>query len=60
MDWTNVQTNYIAGTPYVGADVIMKPGPGGNRGELTAWDVGATASPPGKSRKTCRSGVGRS
>ena len=39
MDWTSVQTNYIAGTPYVGADVIMKPGPGGNRGELTAWDV---------------------
>ena len=30
--------NYIAGTPYVGAEVHMKPGPGGNRGELTAWD----------------------
>ena len=38
MDWENVQTNYIAGTPYVGANVVMKPGPGGNRGEVTAWD----------------------
>jgi PQQ-dependent dehydrogenase (methanol/ethanol family) len=38
MDWENVQVNYIAGTPYVGANVVMKAGPGGNRGELTAWD----------------------
>jgi glucose dehydrogenase len=38
MDWKSVQTNYIAGTPYVGADVVMKPGPGGNRGMFTAWD----------------------
>ncbi|MDB5396768.1 MAG: PQQ-dependent dehydrogenase, methanol/ethanol family, partial [Rhodospirillales bacterium] len=38
MDWENVQTNYIAGTPYVGANVVMKAGPGGNRGEMTAWD----------------------
>jgi len=38
MDWTNVQVSYIVGTPYVGASVHMKPGPGGNRGELTAWD----------------------
>jgi len=38
MDWESVQTNYIAGTPYVGAVVKMKPGPGGNRGEMTAWD----------------------
>ncbi len=33
-----VQANYIAGTPYVGANVKMFPGPGGNRGEFTAWD----------------------
>ncbi len=33
-----VQANYIAGTPYVGANVKMYAGPGGNRGELTAWD----------------------
>ena len=38
MDWESVQTNYIAGTPFVGATVVMKPGPGGNRGEFTAWD----------------------
>lgn len=38
MDWENMQANYIAGTPYVGAEVKMKPGPGGNRGALTAWD----------------------
>jgi alcohol dehydrogenase (cytochrome c) len=33
-----VQANYIAGTPYVGANVRMYAGPGGNRGALTAWD----------------------
>ena len=38
MDWENMQVNYIAGTPYVGADVRMFAGPGGNRGALTAWD----------------------
>jgi lanthanide-dependent methanol dehydrogenase len=38
MDWMSTQVNYIAGTPYVGALVHMKPGPGGNRGVLTAWD----------------------
>jgi glucose dehydrogenase len=39
MDWESVQANYIAGTPYVGANVIMKPGPGGYRGAFTAWDL---------------------
>jgi PQQ-dependent dehydrogenase (methanol/ethanol family) len=38
MDWMNLEVNYITGTPYVGAEVHMKPGPGGNRGVLTAWD----------------------
>ncbi|MBU3079348.1 methanol/ethanol family PQQ-dependent dehydrogenase [Sphingomonas quercus] len=38
MDWMNLEVNYIAGTPYVGAEVKMKPGPGGHRGVLTAWD----------------------
>ena len=38
MDWENVQANYISGTPYVGAEVRMKAGPGGHRGALTAWD----------------------
>ncbi|MEN3353261.1 MAG: lanthanide-dependent methanol dehydrogenase [Betaproteobacteria bacterium] len=36
-----MQTSYIAGTPYVGADVKMRPGPGGNRGEFSAWDPAA-------------------
>ncbi|MBV8903910.1 MAG: methanol/ethanol family PQQ-dependent dehydrogenase, partial [Acidobacteriia bacterium] len=37
-----VQANYIAGTPYVGMNVRMYAGPGGNRGEFSAWDpVGA-------------------
>ncbi len=38
MDWENLEANHISGTPYVGAEVHMKPGPGGHRGELTAWD----------------------
>jgi len=32
------QVSYIAGTPYVGVDTKMYPGPGGHRGEFTAWD----------------------
>lgn len=39
MDYGGVETSYIAGTPYLGADVKMKPGPGGYQGELIAWDV---------------------
>jgi len=39
MDIQTMEANYIAGTPYVGAQVKMKPGPGGNRGEFSAWDV---------------------
>jgi glucose dehydrogenase len=38
MDEGVMEANYIAGTPYVGADVKMYAGPGGNRGVLTAWD----------------------
>jgi lanthanide-dependent methanol dehydrogenase len=33
-----LQANYIGGTPYVGANVRMYAGPGGNRGEVSAWD----------------------
>jgi len=33
-----LQANYIAGTPYIGMDVRMYAGPGGNRGEVSAWD----------------------
>jgi len=32
------EVSYIAGTPYVGADVKMYAGPGGYRGLVTAWD----------------------
>jgi lanthanide-dependent methanol dehydrogenase len=38
MDMEGLEANYIAGTPFVGARVIMKAGPGGHRGEFTAWD----------------------
>jgi PQQ-dependent dehydrogenase (methanol/ethanol family) len=41
MDFEGVEANYIAGTPYVGANVKMYPGPGGHRGEFTAWDPAA-------------------
>jgi len=37
-DEEGVQANYIAGTPYVGANVKMYAGPGGNRGVFDAWD----------------------
>lgn len=40
MDYGALEANYIAGTPYVGADVKMYAGPGGNRGVFTAWDPG--------------------
>jgi PQQ-dependent dehydrogenase (methanol/ethanol family) len=38
MDMGVKNANYIPGTPFVGADVKMYPGPGGNRGLFTAWD----------------------
>jgi PQQ-dependent dehydrogenase (methanol/ethanol family) len=38
MDYEGVEANYIAGTPYVGANVRMYAGPGGHRGQLIAWD----------------------
>jgi PQQ-dependent dehydrogenase (methanol/ethanol family) len=39
MDMEESEANYIAGTPYVGAEVRMKGAPGGNRGEYAAWDI---------------------
>ena len=38
MDFLPSEVNYIAGTPYVGADAKFYAGPGGNRGLVTAWD----------------------
>jgi glucose dehydrogenase len=37
-DIEGMATSYIAGTPYVGASVVYKAGPGGHRGVVTAWD----------------------
>lgn len=39
MDYEGIEANYIAGTPYLGASVMMYPGPGDYRGELVAWDI---------------------
>jgi len=39
MDVQASEANYIAGTPFVGMTVVMHAGPGGHRGEFTAWDV---------------------
>jgi glucose dehydrogenase len=38
MDFEGVEANYIAGTPFVGANVRYYAAPGGNRGEVSAWD----------------------
>ncbi len=38
MDQEVMEANYIAGTPFVGAEVRMYAGPGGHRGEFEAWD----------------------
>ncbi|RKH65620.1 PQQ-dependent dehydrogenase, methanol/ethanol family [Corallococcus interemptor] len=40
-DAQGYEANYIAGTPYVGMNVKMYAGPGGNRGEFIGWDVAA-------------------
>jgi glucose dehydrogenase len=40
-DEEGTEASYIAGTPYVGANVRMYAGPGGHRGELSAWDPAA-------------------
>jgi glucose dehydrogenase len=41
MDFEGIEVSYIAGTPYVGATTVYRPGPGGHQGELTAWDPAA-------------------
>jgi PQQ-dependent dehydrogenase (methanol/ethanol family) len=38
MDYEGVEANYIAGTPFVGANVRYYAAPGGHRGEVSAWD----------------------
>jgi glucose dehydrogenase len=39
MDYEATEVKYIAGAPYVGANVAMKAGPGGHLGELIAWNA---------------------
>jgi PQQ-dependent dehydrogenase (methanol/ethanol family) len=39
MDNQGLKANFIQGTPFVGASVTMRAGPGGNRGEFMAWDA---------------------
>ena len=41
MDLIHSEANYIAGTPYVGSEDVFKAGPGGHRGEFSAWDIAA-------------------
>jgi PQQ-dependent dehydrogenase (methanol/ethanol family) len=43
MDLEIEPANYIAGTPYLGAEARFTAGPGGYRGVLTAWDVQAAS-----------------
>jgi lanthanide-dependent methanol dehydrogenase len=39
MDYEGVEANYVAGTPYVGANVTMHAAEGADhRGKFTAWD----------------------
>jgi lanthanide-dependent methanol dehydrogenase len=38
MDEQSTTANYIEGTPFVGMNVKMYAGEGGNRGEMCAWD----------------------
>jgi lanthanide-dependent methanol dehydrogenase len=43
-DEEGIEANYIAGTPYLGVEVKMYAGPGGHRGQFTAWDPVARKS----------------
>jgi PQQ-dependent dehydrogenase (methanol/ethanol family) len=51
MDVEAETANYIAGTPFIGMNVRMTAGPGGHRGEFTAWDPVA-AKPVWKLKET--------
>jgi PQQ-dependent dehydrogenase (methanol/ethanol family) len=41
MDFEAMEANYIAGTPYLGANEKMYAGEGGHRGVFMAWDPAA-------------------
>ncbi|MBS0419523.1 MAG: PQQ-dependent dehydrogenase, methanol/ethanol family [Proteobacteria bacterium] len=38
-DLEPLKARYIAGSPFMGANIQLMPGPGGNFGELIAWDA---------------------
>ena len=40
MNYEPVHVEYVVGDAYVGANLDMMPGPGGNMGEFVAWDAG--------------------
>jgi hypothetical protein len=58
MDMEGLEANYIAGTPYVGANVKMYAGPGGNRGEFLAG-IRRRGRKSGASPRTFPSGAAR-
>ena len=39
MDFEPVPAGFTAGKPFLGANVKLTPGPGGNRGRFLAWDA---------------------
>lgn len=39
MDYGGLEVSYIAGTPYLGSDVLMRNGHSSSQGMLIAWDV---------------------
>jgi glucose dehydrogenase len=58
MDYEATEVKYTAGAPYVGANVLMKAGPGGQLGELMAWDATTGKKVWGiKEQQPCWSGV---
>ena len=38
-DTEPLKVNFIQSTPFIGASVLMKTGPGGDQGEFLAWDA---------------------
>jgi lanthanide-dependent methanol dehydrogenase len=47
MDFEGQEIQYVAGQPYVGAKVLMRPGDGGHLGEFIAWDPATGTKVPG-------------
>ena len=60
MDYEGVEANYIAGTPYVGANVRMYAGPRRQPRRVHRLGPGGAAARSGRSRRTSRSGAARS